>query len=308
MKKEEFTFRSADGVTDIHCIKWAPDGEIKMILQIVHGMVEYVDRYDEFAKYCNDKGILVVGNDHLGHGKSVTSDEKLGYFADKKGNECVIADIHKLHEITHKEYPDVPYFILGHSMGSFLTRQYIMLHPEGLAGAVIMGTGYQPVPVVRAGMALCSTIAAGKGWLYRSSFIDGMAMGSYNKSFGKPDGGEWLNSKPENVSEYKTDPYCSFMFTLNGYYNMFKGLAFIGRKSNINSIPKDLPLFIVSGDEDPVGDFGKGVEKVYKELKDAGIKNVSMKLYHGSRHEILKDIEKETVFEDIVKWMADNAG
>ena len=141
--KHEFYYTSRDSVTKIHAIEWIPDGEVKGILQICHGMVEYIDRYDEFAKFMSGHGYYVVGHDHLGHGKSIQTEADLGYFDERKGNQYVIGDIYQLQEMTKKKYPDVPYFMLGHSMGSFLLRQYLTMYAGGLSGAVIMGTGYR---------------------------------------------------------------------------------------------------------------------------------------------------------------------
>ena len=303
MSRTEFFYASADGKTQIRALKWQPEGEARQILQICHGMVEHIERYDAFASYCAGKGILVVGNDHLGHGKSVTDENQLGYFAEKNGNACVIEDIHTLRKMTQKEYPDLPYFILGHSMGSFLVRQYIILHGEGLAGAVIMGTGAFAPAVPKAGMAVCKIIAAQKGWYYRSEFVDNMGMGAYNKKFGEKDGKDWLSRNPENVKNNLADPLCNFRFTLNAYYNMFRGLAFISTVSNLQGMPKTLPVFFVAGDDDPVGDYGAGVKKVDAQFRQTGMKDVKLKLYPGDRHEILAEDDRMAVYEDITGWM-----
>ena len=160
--KKEFYYPSKDGITQIHAVEWIPEGEVKAVLQICHGMVEYIERYHEFAAFLAEHGIYVVGPDHLGHGKSVTGPEKLGFFFEQDGNACVIADIHKLRVQTTEKYPTVPYFMLGHSMGSFLLRQYLGIYSQGLSGAIIMGTGKQPSLVLAAGKLVCKMIAAVK--------------------------------------------------------------------------------------------------------------------------------------------------
>ena len=172
MMKHEFYYTSRDSVTKIHAIEWLPDRDIKGVLQICHGMVEYIDRYDEFAEFMSEHGYYVVGHDHLGHGKSIQTEADLGYFDERKGNQYVIGDIYQLQEMTRKKYPDVPYFMLGHSMGSFLLRQYLTMYAGGLAGVIIMGTGHQGMLTLCAGRMICRVIAAFKGWKYRSAFVD----------------------------------------------------------------------------------------------------------------------------------------
>ena len=179
--KHEFYYTSRDSVTKIHAIEWLPDRDIKGVLQICHGMVEYIDRYDEFAEFMSEHGYYVVGHDHLGHGKSIQTEADLGYFDERKGNQYVIGDIYQLQEMTRKKYPDVPYFMLGHSMGSFLLRQYLTMYAGGLAGVVIMGTGHQGMLTLCAGRMICRIIAAFKGWKYRSTFVDNLSFGGFNK-------------------------------------------------------------------------------------------------------------------------------
>ena len=306
MKKKEFTYPSDDHKTPIHAIRWEPDGPAAGILQISHGMVEYIGRYGEFARYLCERGYVVTGNDHLGHGLSVTGDEMHGYFAKENGNRSVLRDIHKLREITQEMYPGVPYFLLGHSMGSFLARQYLCMNGKGMAGAVIMGTGYQPKAVTALGMTLCRMIASIAGWNYRSRLVDAMAFGSYNRKFGSPAGKEWLSRSEENVAAYVKDPWCSFRFTLNGYYNLFYSIHMLSDEEILDRMPKDLPVLFVSGDQDPVGQFGKGVQKVCDTFRRKGMKDVTCRFYKDDRHEILNEIDREQVYEDIFRWMEYN--
>lgn len=302
--KQDFYFPSADGLTNIHVSEWIPDGEVRAVLQISHGMVEYIGRYGRFAEYLNEHGIYVVGNDHLGHGESVVSDEKLGYFNDPNGNECVIADLHQLRQMTEKKYPDVPYFMMGHSMGSFLIRQYMMLHGQGLAGVIVMGTGSQPDMVLKAGKAVCQAIAAVRGWQYRSQLVNIMAFGSNNQKF-RPARThmDWLTKDIEIVDAYLKDPWCTYTFTLNGFYQMFRSIQFVQDPANIAGIPKNLPLLVVSGADDPVGNSGKGVKQTYDGFLTAGVKDVEMVLYDGDRHEILNETDYEMVYGDLLGWL-----
>lgn len=302
--KNEFYYPSKDGKTQIHAIEWIPEGEIKAVLQICHGMVEYIGRYDEFAGFLAEKGYYVVGHDHLGHGKSVINSEKLGFFHETDGNAHVIGDIHQLRIKTEQKYAGIPYFMLGHSMGSFLLRQYLGMYGNGLAGAVIMGTGHQPGIVLEAGKILCRIFAACKGWDYRSRLINNMAFGGFNKRFeSETDGSNWLSRNAENAKAYAKDPLCNFIFTVNAYYHMFCGIQAVNRQEKSGKIPKQLPLFLVAGQDDPVGNFGKSVENLSKKYKACGIKDVKLKLYQDDRHEILNEVDRETVYRDIYEWL-----
>lgn len=302
--KQEFYYPSRDGKTQIHAIEWIPEGEMKGVLQICHGMVEYINRYDEFAEFMAGHGYYVTGHDHLGHGKSIQTEEDLGYFNEIRGNQYVIGDIHKLRELTMKKHPGVPYYMLGHSMGSFLLREYLTMYGTGLAGAIIMGTGYQGALVLNAGQLICRVLAAFKGWKYRSKFVDNLSFGSYNKKFEPAETTkDWITSDKERKKKYVEDPLCSYMFTLGAYYQMFEGMKVLTRKDSIARIPKELPILFVSGEDDPVGAFGKGVIKVYEKYKSAGIHNLSIHLYKGDRHEILNEVNRRDVYEDLRRWI-----
>lgn len=302
--KNDFYYPSSDGETQIHAIKWTPSVEPVAVLQIVHGMVEFIDRYDEFAEYMAGNGIVVVGNDHLGHGLSVANKDRYGFFKLENGNAALLTDINTLRKNTAESYPNLPYFILGHSMGSFLTRQYLARYGEGLSGAIVMGTGSQPTIILNVAKGLCAFIASFKGWNYRSKFIDNLAFGAYNKRF-EPSrtSKEWLTKDAKIVDSYIANPQCSFLFTLNGYHNLFYSIKDCQNKKNIDKIPKDLPIFFVAGKDDPVGNFGKGVEKACEGFLKAGMKDVIIKLYKDDRHEILNETDRETVFDDILKWI-----
>lgn len=303
MKKEEFSFRSNNDLADIRAVEYVPDGKIKAILQIAHGMDEFIDRYDDFAKYLNCKGFLVVGNDHLGHGGSVNSPEEWGYFGEH-GNQTLLEDMHKLTELTKEKYPDLPYFLLGHSMGSFYARQYITTYGKELQGAIIMGTGFEPLYKLRAAQALCKTIALVKGWKHRSKLVNDMAFGSYNKAFEPARTRvDWLTKDETIVDRYVAEPRCNFIFTLNGYYNMFEGIARLHNKDLLRIVPKDLPILFVSGEKDPVGSCGEEVKAAAKSLKDVGAQKVELKLYPDDRHEILNELDKDVVYNDLYEWM-----
>ena len=302
--KQEFYYPSKDGLTQIHAIEWIPETKVRAVLQIAHGMVEFIDRYDRFATFMASQGFYVVGNDHLGHGKSVTDESQLGYFAKHDGNFCVLGDMQQLREDTQKKYPDVPYFLLGHSMGSFLARQFIEKFGEGLSGAIIMGTGYQPTATLDLGIALTGVLQKARGGHYRSAMINNTTLGSYNAKFepGRTKN-DWLTKDEAIVDAYEANPLNQFMFTVNGYYNLFRGIRYAQRQENLDKIPKSLPILVVSGANDPVGEFGKGPKIVAQTYRDTGIKDVTLKLFENDRHEILNELDRETVDAFILDWL-----
>lgn len=306
MNKKDIYYPSTDGKTQIHAIVWEPDGKPKAILQIIHGMVEFIDRYDGFAKYLNEHGFLVAGEDHLGHGESVQSDEYHGYFGDE-GNAHVIADIHHLRELLQKEYPDTPYLMLGHSMGSFLIRQYITengcAYAQGLKGVIVMGTAWQPAPVLAMGklMAkLLGTKKVGKS----AELIDKMSFGSYLKRIENPKTiSDWLTKDEKIVKWYRNEPWCTFHFSPNAYYNMFLGMQKAHDIERMKKLPEGLPILFCAGAEDPVGNWGEGVRKAFMVYTENTPCEVSIKLYDGDRHEILNELDKDQVYEDMREFL-----
>ena len=304
-KKETFTFLSKDGKTQIHCIKWTPeDGNYRAILQLTHGMVEYIDRYDAFANFMTTQGFLVVGNDHLGHGDSVVSKEDWGYFAPNP-SDTLIEDMHTLRTMTQEE--GKPYFMLGHSMGSFMLRKYLIHHADGVKGAIIMGTNVMPDQTVNLAMRIAKMQAGIFGWRHRSKLLQQLSYSKPYKRFdltGKDTSNSWLTKDEEIVKAYYADPRCTFLFTDNAYLGMFEAILECCNKENAGKLPKDLPLFFVSGAMDPVGEFGKSVKQAAHLYMDAGMTDVTWKLYEDDRHEILNELDKETVYKDIAAWLA----
>ena len=303
-----FTYPSADRITDIQAMMWIPDGKIRGILQISHGMLEFVERYGEFARFLNRHGILTVGNDHLGHGGSVRSEAYYGYFAEKNGNKILLSDMWELQRMTQETYPDLPYFLLGHSMGSFLARQYLCQYGTYLDGAIICGTAWHSGLEARAGMLLCRLIARGKGWRYRSRLVNRLAIGSFNRKFHPARTPmDWLSWDEEAVDRYRSDPRTQFVFTVNAYEQMFAGLKYLSDSKNLARMPKDLPVLFAAGEEDPVGNFGLGVKKTAVAFRAAGMKNVACRLYPNDRHEILNERNRREVYQDMLGWM-ENTG
>ena len=305
IKKEDLYFNSRDGEHKLHAIRWVPEAEKPVcILQIVHGMTEYIDRYDEFARYLAERGILVVGDDHLGHGKSVRPGEPYGYFCRHDAPTVLVRDEHRLKKLIQKKYADVPYIILGHSMGSFILRNYLFRYGKGIEGAIIMGTGMPSKPVLLSGLTLATIQGLIYGDNHVCKFINNLSFSSYNKRIdAAKEPGNWLSQNEENLMKYAGDPMCSFIFTANGFQTMFRLIYNLHDREKLKKMPSDLPVFFVSGEDDPVGDYGKGVKQVYQSFKEIGMENVQIKLYTKDRHEILNELDREDVYGDIYRWI-----
>ena len=299
MKKQELYSPSVDGVHQLHTLLWIPEGDVKAVLQIVHGMSEHIERYDEFGRYLAERGVAVVGHDHLGHGLTAKDAEELGFFGWPDGNEYLIGDIHRTREKTGFRFPGVPYYILGHSMGSFLTRQYLGIHGEGLAGAVIMGTSHLPDALLMASEKLCLWMGKRKGWRYRSPLIDSFIIRGFEKKLGIG----WLSKNDANNRKYQDDPMCGYAFTLNGFYHFFRTVRLANGLEAAGRMPKDLPILFTAGAEDPVGHNGADVKTVFRRYRKAGAK-CALRLWPGMRHEILNEVDRMTAYKDIYDWMA----
>lgn len=301
---KKISLPSVVSTEQLHTVIWIPQKEVKAVLQIVHGMVEYIERYEPFATYLNKSGIAVIGHDHLGHGHTAKTENDLGFFSEKDGDRAVISDIRRVMRYAKKQFPDVPFFLMGHSMGSFFVRNYIMKFGKDMDGVILMGTGYHCLPEARLGEYLTNGLIRLFGTHYRSHLIDEIVLGSYNRKFApNRTGSDWISSDETTVDNYLADRFCTFKFTAGAYRDFFRILVRVASKENIERIPKDLPIYLVSGQEDPVGNFGTGVKKLYVQLKKAGVQDISMTLFPGARHEILNEKQKEIVFAYLKKWL-----
>jgi len=303
MIKEEFYFESYCGTNKIHAVKWVPDGEPRCILQIVHGMCEYVERYEEFAEFLVSHNIIVVGEDHLGHGKSMGNNPP-GYFCEKDPDKVVVENVHILKDMIREEYPGVPYVVFGHSMGSFITRNFVHKYGAEIDGAVISATGLQPKGILAMMKVAVAVLTAFQGSRHVSKFMDKMAFGTYLKRIENPKTPyDWLSVNEENVQKYMADDQCGFIFTLNGFKTLQGLCRGLFDTEKIASIPKDLPMLFIYGDEDPVGAYGEGVEKSCQMYVDAGMEKVSKILYPGKRHELLNEDNRADVMQDVYNWI-----
>lgn len=305
MKKEEFYFDSRDNDTKLHAVRWMPDSEnVAGIVQIVHGMAEYVERYEELAAYLTDRNFVVTGEDHLGHGKSVPEGGQQGYFCEQDPATVVVRDVHRLKKMTQELYPGVPYFILGHSMGSFITRNYICRYGTGIDGALILGTGMQSAGLLLASKTVAAIEGAFRGQRHVSRMMDKAAFGAYNRRIAeKRTDYDWLSRDEERVDAYIADPDCGFVFTVNGFKTLFALISRAKKPENLRKIPAELPIFMASGAEDPVGNYGKGVERAYRSLQGVGVRDLTLKLYPEDRHELMNEPDREQVMADIAEWL-----
>ncbi len=303
--KKYFCFNSCDGIHKIHGVMWRPQNrEVIGFVQIIHGMTEYVDRYDNFARFLCDHGYAVAGEDHLGHGKTARTAEEYGIFAEKNGAAYVIGDNYRLKKHAEREFAGVPYFILGHSMGSFIARNMMSKYSDEIDGAIIMGTGSQPAIMTAFGKGLSTVMALFKGWRYRSALITKIAFGRYNEKFAEDNSPyAWLTKDKEIVKAYAAREDCTFTFTLAGYRDLFTLISMACRRELMRRVRRDLPVLIVSGAMDPVGNYGRGVKATYERYREAGLEDVTMKLYENDRHEILNETDRAVVYVDILNWL-----
>ncbi len=302
----EFTFLSTDGKTQLHGMRWEPDGgSVRAVLQICHGVAEHIARYDAFARYLNGLGIAVVGHDHLGHGLSLPEGGTPVYFGESNTWNTVVDDIYVLHQRIRLWYPDVPLCIMGHSMGSFLTRTYLIRYPGTVKAAIIMGTGWQPKAVIAGGMAVAKAVGAVVGENGTSDLVTNLAFGAYNKLFApNRTSCDWLSADEGNVDAYMADPLCGADATVGLFRQMLSGIRFNQKLSNLRQMDPRIPVLFVAGEKDPVGDCGNGVRRTYQEFRRAGVQDCTLKLYPGLRHEILNEkAQQQQIFEDIGQWL-----
>ncbi len=299
-QERTFTYPSSDGIHEIFAREWLPEGEIRAVVQLVHGVGEHMGRYDRFARFLNEHGMAVYGADHLGHGRT---ESERGWFAEQDGWRLVVQDVRCLRELAGEKHPGVPYIMLGHSMGSFLARTYLIDWPGTLDGVILSGTGQEKAALVTAGKAISAMIGAVKGTKYRSKLVYGLSMGAYNKKFSPVrTGADWISRDEAVVDAYVADPLRTAS-TVGLFRDMMGGLQYIAKPSNLAKMDKDTPVYFFSGDADPVGDMGRGVRKVYDMFKRAGCREVEIKLYEGGRHEMLNELNYQQVQKDTLAWI-----
>lgn len=303
--ESEYYFTSSEGKTPIHVREWTPDCDLNGVVQIAHGINEYIGRYEPFARYLASKGFVVVGNDHLGHGQSVLSPERLGFFAESDGWYHVVDDVEELRRLTHEKCPELPYFMFGHSMGSFVVRTWLSRCPQSrVTGVILSGTGQPNAALLAGGRLACDADMIKNGPMHRSKQIYDLAFGAYTKGIDPlRTPYDWLTRDEAVVDKYAADSLCTFIPTTSLMRDMLFGLALLDRSATINRMRTDTPVIFMSGDADPVGGNGMQVARIYRDYVRAGFTDVAFKFYKGARHEILNELNRDEVYKDILDWM-----
>lgn len=308
-----YSFVSHDGKTRINAKLWTSSrwgttekstGEKpKAVIQIVHGMAEHIERYDAMARYLVAHGFVVCAEDHIGHGRSA-SEGDLGHMPLVGGLDVLVGDVHTLHCMVHGCFPDVPYILYGHSMGSLISRVYITRFGDQLAGCVLAGTANGPVLLSRLGETLAHLIASVRGETFRSKLLDNLGVGSYGKKIsGAKTPLDWLSADPQVVQDYVDDPLSGQMFSVGAYGTLLGLVGQVTSKEWAQEVPKGLPVLFIAGDQDPVGDMGRGVQAAAKALRDAGVESVEVKIYPGLRHEVHNEAIREEVYTFVIGWI-----
>lgn len=303
MKKYTEKIASTDSKNNLNVIIWETEKEPIGVLQIVHGMAEYIDRYDNFAKYMAEQGFNVIGHDHLGHGHSVSDERDYGFFAEENGDKIIIEDMHSITQYAREKWEELPNFILGHSMGSFCLRQYLTKYSNDVFGAIIMGTGWIPSTAALLGKTIATNTCKSKGSHTVNPLLIKLTLEPYNKPFAPARTNcDWLSRDEKQVDLYVNDKLCGFDFTAGAYKDFFTVLEKIAKNRQLIGMRKSLPILITSGSVDPVGGK-KACEKLNAQYKRCGIDDVTLKLWENDRHEILNELDKSDVYDYICTWL-----
>lgn len=301
--KEIFVYPSSCPERTVTYCVFKPLSPPRAIVQLSHGMCEYVERYEPFAEFLTSRGILFCGNDHLGHGRTGDKYNEFGFFSESSGDSYLTEDVHTLTTIMKGQYPDLPYLLMGHSMGSFITRDYLSKYAVEIDGCILSGTsGRNPLSAFGAGTA--HRIGRIRGGKHRSNIVKQLAIGTYNKGYGTIGQENWICRDPKVVEKYRNDKYCNFEFTMMGYRDMCTLLHRVNLDSWYDSFPKEFPLLFISGTGDPVGRYGKGVNQVVRQLEERGHSNVVSLLYPEARHELCNELNKKDVYRDLYTWIS----
>lgn len=302
-EKEIHHFKSSNASTTISCYVYKPEGTPRAIVQISHGMCEYVERYEDFIHFLNDNQIIVCGNDHLGHKGSSGDKNSLGYFAPQRGWTYLYEDLARMTRIIKKQYPEIPLFLFGHSMGSFVSKAYLTKYASLIDGVILCGTSGRN-PLIYLGRIMASLVRRIKGERFRSKFLNQLLFGTYNSHYSSNKTPyDWLTRDERIIEKYMADPYCNFVFTASAFCDLLALNDFTSSKKWYKQIPQQLPMLIVSGDMDPVGNWGSGIREVEGRLKKEGLTDLTCKLYPDFRHEILNETGREKPYQDILDWL-----
>lgn len=302
-KTTHIQVKSSNQKDTLFCRAVIPDGKIRGVVQISHGMCEYIDRYLPFMQFMAENGFVACGHDHIGHGQTCTDREKLGFFGEEGGYKFLIQDVQRVSLLLHEQFPHVPHFLFGHSMGSMVARLYVSKFPDSLDGVIICGTAGAN-PASKMGIGLCEKIIEQKGPMFRPAALDKIIFGGYNKKYeSTATEKDWLSRDTEVIQKYMSDPQCMFLFTVCGYRDLISLQHYSNTPQWYKTLRSDMPMLLISGDEDPVGAYGKGVRDVYKKVKKSGVRDLTFKLYPGARHELLNESNADEVKGDILNWI-----
>ena len=303
---ELFTFLSADGVTTLHGVEWRDDAQAPVaVLQIAHGMAEYIRRYDGFARFLAQHGFVVAGHDHLGHGESLPRGGTPVYFSPTQGWERAVEDIYSLHRRLKERYPHLPCYLLGHSMGSFLSRTFLIQHSGCVDGAIVMGTGWQNTPKLQAGLTVSGLLCRIRGGRVTSKLMTAQTYGAYNRAVApNRTAFDWIAANEAAVDRYIADPMCGHPPSVGLLHDLLRGIRFNQQAENLRRMTPHTPVLFISGADDPVGDMGRGVEKSAASFRNAGMEDVTVLLCPGLRHEVLNEsTAPEAVNLPILRWL-----
>ncbi|MCI7124636.1 MAG: alpha/beta hydrolase [Agathobaculum sp.] len=297
-------YKSANGVSNVTYYILSPqDVEVRGIVQLSHSMCEYFSRYTTFAKYLCELGFIVCGNDHIGHGASVSRDSELGFFAKRDGWKYLVEDVKQLTDLMQRRYPTLPYFLIGHSMGSLVARLYMTEYGDRLSGCILIST-VGPSPAAVGGARLADSIARSRGMTYRSSFLSNLSFRGFNRKIKHPRSVfDWLCRDEDIVSLYQSDAKCNFVFTATGFRDLYTLCAKANSNQTFRRTPHALPLLFLAGDKDPIGKYGDGVRRVVNLYRGAGVKNIEVIFYKDARHEVLNELGHLEAFGDISRWL-----
>lgn len=305
MKPHELSFQSSDG-TVIHGYRWDAEAP-KAAVQIAHGAIEHAMRYDDFANALCANGFVVYADDHRGHGRTAGTPDNVAYFGDSDGGfSAAVDDLHVLTQRIREENPNLPVFLLGHSMGSLMSRVYASRYGTELAGLILTGTGRVSPPLIALVRSMARVSMTLRGRRHRSPFLHNLVFGTLNRPFKGETGSEFICSDEEVVRTYADDPYCGNLSTAAFIYELLGGTGMAAAKQTFERYPKDLPLFIGAGEFDSMGGSGlKAVKQDVQDFKNAGVADFEFKIYEGMRHEILNEKHKQQVYEDIIAWLSE---
>lgn len=304
MKRKEFTLETADGKT-IQAYKWQKEAmDVKGVFQITHGMAEHSLRYEPFITFLTAHGFIVYAHDHRGHGNSYTKPSDRGYFAKRRGFKKVVHDTVLVTDYIQQNQPHLPLFLFGHSMGSLIVRRLVQQYDRNYAGIILSGTAGDPGWIGKVGLIVAKLEKLIRGRKKQSPLMDRLIFGNHNKRF-TPERTkhDFLTRDETVVDAYIADDNCGFICTTSFYVDLLEGTLLIHRDEEVAKTPKHLPIFLLAGDDDPVGNYGDGVQAVYEQYLEQGLQQVSMKLYEEGRHEMLSELNKMEVYTDILNWL-----